>query len=224
MRRPWGLILIAAALFGSLCLFMRLMEREAVRSALIDDQIGPGGKARPLAEVAQAVRSMKLVTVEVSTKVTSESGHDNWRGAVDAKVTAPVRLLYGADLSALSATSVAYSPLEKIYLVRVPMPTRIATEVCGDSEQVEVQIGWLRLRSRAGEYYLGLARRDLYERARAIALSPEDAAFVRKTTREQVESLVKKVAGEHARVSIAFDDDQLNEPRRAAAGTPEVLP
>src|SRR5205807_2672760 len=102
--------------------------------------------------------------------------------------------------------SLAYSGLERTWLVRVPMPERIATEVCTDSEQAEVQVGWMRLRSRAGEYYLGLARHDLSERARALTLPAEDAEFVRKTTREQVEALVKKIAGDGARVVVQFDD------------------
>src|SRR6185295_5411321 len=101
--------------------------------------------------------------------------------------------LYGTDLSKLTTSGLAFSRVEGSYLVRIPTPERIATELCTDSEQVEVTVGWLRLRSRAGEYFLGLARRDLSERAREMTLSAEDAEFVRKTTREQVESLVKKV-------------------------------
>ena len=68
---------------------------------------------------------------------------------MDAKVTVPVRLLYGADLSKLEAADLAYSGLERSWLVRVPTPERIATEVCTDSERAEVEVGWMRLRSRA---------------------------------------------------------------------------
>ena len=205
-RPPWIALALAASVFVALALFMRSLERSAVHAALINDQLLPGGKARPVAEVAQLIRSMKLVTVEVATSVTSETSSDNWRGAVSARVTAPVRLLYGVDLSRLRTSNLSYSGVEHAWLLRVPVPQRIATEVCTDSEQTLVEVGWLRLRSRAGEYYLGLARRDLSERAREIALKPEDAAFVRTTSHEQLIALVRKLVGEKAEVLVRFDD------------------
>ncbi|MEX2217346.1 MAG: hypothetical protein WD749_01185 [Phycisphaerales bacterium] len=218
VRRRWPLVplALAGAVFGGLLLYMRAVERGAIRSVLIDD----AEAARPVAGVAQSIRAMKLVTVEVNTSVTSDSADDSWRGLVQAKVTAPVRLLYGADLSRLSASSVAFSPLEKSWLVRIPRPQRIATEVCTDSEQVEVEVGWMRLRSRAGEYYLGLARRDLSALAREIRLSDEDARFVHATTREQVEALLRKLIGSEARVRVEFDD--MLAPADPAAATREV--
>jgi hypothetical protein len=216
------LLALAAGLFSGLVVYMRSLERGALRSALINDQVGPSGKARPVAEVAQSIRSMKLVTVEVATTVTSDSEHDSWRGGVNATVKAPVRLLYGADLSRLR--TVAYSPLERAWLVRIPTPERIATEVCTDSEQAEVQVGWLRLRSRAGEYYLGLARRDLSERARALTLSAEDAEFVRRATREQVEGLLKRIVGTGAGVRVEFDDSVREPAARDMASGGEIAP
>jgi hypothetical protein len=224
-RKRAGLLLLlglAAGLFAALAVYMRSLERGSVRAALINDQVGPSGKLRPAAEVAQSIRSMKLVTVEVSTMVTSDSAAENWRGAVSAKVRAPVRLLYGADLSRLETA--AYSPLDRTWLIRVPTPQRIATEVCTDSEQAEVEVGWLRLRSRAGEYYLGLARRDLSERAREMTLSPEEARFVRRATREQIESLVKKVVGPGSRVLVEFDDSPMDPPARGVAAGAEIMP
>jgi hypothetical protein len=216
------LLALALGLFAALALYMRSLERGALRSALINDQVGPAGKVRPVAEVAQSIRSMKLVTVEVATTVTSDSEHDSWRGAVNATVKAPVRLLYGADLSRLR--TVAYSPLERAWLVRVPTPERIATEVCTDSEQAEVRVGWLRLRSRAGEFYLGLARRDLSERARELTLSAEDAEFVRRATREQVEALAKRIVGMGSEVRVEFDDGPREPAQRGVAAGGEALP
>src|SRR5205085_11302892 len=119
------------------------------------------------------------------------------------------RLLYGTDLSRLTADRLVYSTAPAGgWLVRIPPPQRIATEVCGDSESVDVQIGWLRLRSRAGEYYLGLARRDLYKRARELALTPNDARKVRETTKEQTAAMVQKIVGPRIPVTIAFEDGE----------------
>lgn len=196
----------AAALFCALAAYLRSLETAALSSPAITEQLTASGKARPLAAVSQALREMKLVTVAIDTTVTATTGHDSWRGDVQATIRAPVRLLYGADLSRIDAGAMAYSPLSRGYHIRIPAPERIATEVCGDSEDAEVQIGWLRFRSVAGEYYLGQARKNLYERARDLTLSPADAAFVRRATREQTEALVRKIVGPDAPVTIAFQD------------------
>src|ERR1051326_974759 len=159
-RRKFSLAIAAAAaaVFVGLSAYMRVLEHGVAARARVDEQLTPAGKARPLAEVARAIQEMKLVTVEVDSKVTAETSHDSWRGDVAAKVEAPVRLLYGTDLSKMSVSAMTISPVNGGVLIRIPRPERISTEVCGDSESIDVTLGWLRLRSRAGEYYLGLAR------------------------------------------------------------------
>jgi len=201
-----ALAISAVALFGGLAAYLRSLEAAAIGRPAINDQLTAAGQPRPLATVSQALREMKLVTVEINTTVTATTNHDSWRGDVAATVRAPVRLLYGADLSKLSVDALAYSPLSRGYFIRIPTPQRIATEVSGSAEDVELQVGWLRLRSRAGEYYLGQARKDLYDRAREMTLSPEDAAFVRRTTREQTEAMVRKIVGPAAPVTVAYED------------------
>lgn len=210
-RRPafaFGLamVILAAGVFFAVAATMRVLEREAIRATLVHDQLTPSGQIRPTAEVAEAVRQMKLVTVEINSRVTATIANESWRGDVSARVAAPVRLLYGADLSRLEETSIAYSPVTRSYALRVPAPQRIATEVCATDEEIDVQVGWLRLRSRAGEYYLGLARRSLYERARELVLSPEDAAMVREATKRQIEAMVRRIVGRDAGVVVHFDD------------------
>ena len=203
-----ALVCAAGLLFLALSGYMRSLERRAMDAPAIREQLTADGKARPLAHVAAAIREMKLVTVEVDSSVVSETADQNWRGEVNAKVCAPVKLFYGADLSQLSVESMAMSPVNGGLLVRIPRPERIATEVCGEAESIEVQLGWLRLRSRAGEYYLGLARKDLHERALDLKLSPEDARLVRKTTKEQTEALIKKIVGPDRPVAVVYEDGQ----------------
>jgi hypothetical protein len=195
--------LLCGALFGVLCAFMRGQQARALAD------LPDSAHARPPAEVASALRAMKLVTVEVDSAVTVQRGDASWRGDVSAKVTVPVRLSYGTDLSAMSVAGVGYTPLGGAYVVRVPRPTRIATEIFGDKEKAQVEAGGLRLRSRAGEYYLGLARRDASEAARELELLPDDARRVTQTTREQVERLVKSVVGDSARVRVVFEGEGL---------------
>jgi len=201
------MLLACAGAFAGVWAVVRSQETRALTalSALrLDEQA-----QRPVAEVATALAAMKLISVEIDTSVTVERGDASWRGDVSAKVTVPVRLAYGTDLSKMTARSVAFSgllPGGGAYVVRVPRPVRLATEVYSEREKAEVQAGGLRLRSRAGEYYLGLARRDAAPTARELVLLPEDAARVERVTREQVEKLVRTIAGPEAKVSVLLED------------------
>jgi hypothetical protein len=124
-------------------------------------------------------------------------------------VEVPVRLSYGTDLSKMEMDAITYSPLlgeHGSYIVRIPHPARIATEVYSEKEAPLVQTGWLRLRSRAGEYYLSQARRDVNDQARELVLLPEDAAKVERATKDQVGALLRTIVGEKAAVSVAFKD------------------
>lgn len=197
---------VAAALFVALAAYLRWTEAAAGRAPAVREQLDAQGRPRPLAEVAAFMRSQKLVTVEIDTNVTAAAAHRSWRGDVSADVTAPAKLLYGVDLSELRVESLSFSPMLGQYLVRVPAPERIATEVRGQEERTSVELGWSRLRSRAGEYYLGLARRSLYDEARRLSLSPEEARRVREATRESVADLVRRIVGERAAVTVHFED------------------
>ncbi len=186
---------------------MRVLEHAATHDAALGAQLGPGGVLRTPAQICSTVRALKLVTVELTTTVTSRSADQNWRGDVAAAVQAPVKLSYGTDLSGLTEGGVSVSPLVNSCVIRVPAPSRIATEVLGQSETTKVDVGWGRFRSMAGEYYLGIARRDLYEQARAMSLPPADSQRVRDLTREQVAKLARSMLGEQMAVRVVFDDE-----------------
>lgn len=212
--RFWfGLVLIAGAVFGASSVLMRREERRALDTLRTLDLNRQA--QRPVAEVASALRSLKLITVEIDTSVTVEKTDFSWRGDVSAKVTVPVRISFGTDLSSMSVTSISHSTLlgagpqggpSSGYVVRVPRPTRIATEVFSEQEKAEVEAGGLRLRSRAGEYYLGLARKDAGPAARELVLLPQDAARVEDVTKEQVETLIRTITGEATPVRVIFEE------------------
>ncbi|MFM9995145.1 MAG: hypothetical protein ACKVU4_05025 [Phycisphaerales bacterium] len=204
--RAWTLA-CAAAVFALTAALLRSMEARATDGRAIRDHLDERGQLRPIAEVAAAVRAMKLVTVEIDTSATASRSHESWRGGVSANVKAPVRLLFGTDLSALNVDAIAISPLARAYLVRVPTPTRLATEVDGGREEASVHVGWGRFRTRAGEYWLGQARRGLSDEARRLGLSPEHAEEVRRTSREQVAALFRKIVGPNATVHVVFTDE-----------------
>lgn len=213
--------LLAAVVFASLWAYMQSLERRALSSPMIRDQILASGRVRPLADVAKVIARMQLVTAEVQTTVQTQMSDENWRGLASATVEAPARILYGIDVSDMNVRSISYGPAESTYLIRIPPPRRMATEVCGDDEKIKVQVGWARLRSIAGEYYLGLARKALYTKARELTLKPEDAARVREMTLTQVQAAVQHLVGRDAAVHVIFDDTM---PSVADAPEPETTP
>lgn len=203
---PFILAVLAIGVFGALWVSMREAERRALDNPAIRDQILADGRVRPLADVARTVARLQLVTSEVQTTVKTQMSNDSWRGLATATVEAPARILYGVDLTGVESRNIGFSPATTSYLVRIPPPRRISTEVCGDDETIKVQVGWARLRSRAGEYYLGLARKALYTKAREMTLSPEDVQKVRETTLTQVEKAVRQLVGKGAEVQVVFDE------------------
>jgi hypothetical protein len=134
-------------------------------------------------------------------------------------VQATARLAYGTDLSKLEPDDVTFDQLLRSCVVRVPPPRRIATEVFAERERAEVKVGWARFRALSGEYHLGLARRDLHQEARELALSARDAAIVREETRRQVAKLVRTLVSGAVFVRVTFDDEApAPEAATAAAG------
>ena len=63
------------------------------------------------------------------------------------------------------------------------------------------------MRSRAGEYYLSQARKDLPETARDLILLPVDAANVERVTKEQVTALMKAIVGKESDVEVVFSEE-----------------
>lgn len=180
---------------------------EEARQALLAQQAPPPPPPKT-AKVLDAVRAMKLVTSEIKTTVTAQSYDFSWRGDVRAIVGAPATLLYGTDLSELRADAVRFGPFTGQYLITVPPPQRIATEVFPSSEETKVEVGWLRTRGGAGEYHLGLARRGLADEARQLILTPHDEATVRETTRQQVAQVVKSIVG-LTPIRVRFTDEPM---------------
>lgn len=186
-----GWIVFALAVACGMAWYLHDMERRVIAQAWVSEK--ETDSAPPVADVASAVRQLKLITVEIRTNVEVESSDTSWRGDAAAKVKVPVKLLYGTDLSQMKVDSISFAPLTGAYVVRVPKPHRIATEVFGESEQTDVQVGWARLRSRAGEFHLGQARKSVSDQARKMVLTPEDAKKVRDATTEQVAKLIGSV-------------------------------
>lgn len=197
------LVFIAAALAGAVHIALRAVEPVSTPPASITSDAPPVPR---VPDVAVVMRALKLVTVQIETGVASESIDRSWRGDVTARVIAPVRLYYGVDMSQLGPDRVWRNPLTGGYVLRLPRPVRLATEVLGDAEDANVQVSGTRFRDLAGEYHLGVARTSLYARARAMALSRDDQRQLETTTREQVARLVQAILASDVPVDVIFDD------------------
>ena len=185
----------ATCVFGSLAWWTWSAQQEQLAVSRAAAAANSGRPPRPIAEVTSAIAVMKLVTVEIDTVVRVERGEESWRGNVLAKVQVPVRLSYGVDLSKLEVSKLAWSPATRSYILTVPPPMRVATQIFSERAPPDVQVGWLRLRSQAGEYFLSQARRDAPAAAADVELLPADAIRVEETTRTQLAALVRTIVG-----------------------------
>lgn len=208
----WRTLLVAVVACGAMTLWLRWQDARASEPLPPDALSTPSvptwpGMLDQTAQVTTEVKAMKLITTEVRTRITSVSEDSSVLGAVKATVTAPVRLLYGVDLESLDTGAVVFSPLHRVYLVKAPPPTRLAAEVLSQFEDATVTTGWMRDRKSAGEYHLGLARRDLTLRAQQAGLNAEQRLSIREQARERIVEMVRKVVGEGAAVQVRFTDE-----------------
>jgi hypothetical protein len=205
----FGPLIAAGVLFVALATYLRLVEHTTLPAASAAADSPLARSALPPITVDRLVQAAKLVTVELDAAVTAQATDESWRGGVDAKVTVPVRYSYGVDLSALQPGDIAYTRLLNTYRVRVPAPKRLSMEIRPDAElSATVQLGWARFRSRAGEYYLNVARRGLYAAAARYELDDQQRDFVERATRERLEALVRAIAGKDVSVSVSFAETE----------------
>ncbi len=216
MPSRWGYpgpaaLLFGLALFGGLALLLHNQQAEILSTTNPASQLDEQGKLRPLAEVVETTRALKLVTLTIDSRVKTKVRDERWRGTASAVVEAPVRYVYGVDLAGLDPDAIRVGRILGIYEITIPHPVRIATEVDGSHPVEEVvEVSGTRLKSRAGEYYLGLARKEIYEEARKSTLPREVLEEIDTKTREQVETLVRRFVGPSAQVRVKFSTKAQN--------------
>jgi hypothetical protein len=200
-----GALLFGGTLFVGLAVLLKNQQGEVLSTSRIATQLDDEGKLRPLAEVVETTRALKLVTLTIDSRVRTKVRDERWRGTASAVVEAPVRYVYGVDLAGLDPDAIRLGKILGIYEITIPHPTRIATEV-DSSHPVEelVEVSGTRFKSVAGEYYLGLARKELYDAARKSTLPRETLDEIDTKTREQVETLVRRFVGPSAEVRVRF--------------------
>lgn len=185
----------------------RSIANAAREPVAIAELPAPREPAQPPANirVARHLASMQLVTSTIDAVVTVERRDESWRGDIAATVEVPVRYRFATDLSRLDAAHVRLYDGMAMCLVDIPAPSRLSVEV-GEPSAEDVKVGWLRTRSRAGEFYLSQARKDAAAAARARELTEDEDAQVRSDTRTQVAALVRSILGEKSQVLVRFED------------------
>jgi hypothetical protein len=204
----WPALLFGAVIFGGLAFVLKTQQGEVVTTASqAAAQFDEQRKLRPLAAVLETTRALKLVTVTVESQVTAKVRDERWRGTASASVQTPVKYVYGVDLSGLDHEAIRMGSILGIYEITIPRPARIATEVDGGRPVEEVvEVSGTRLRSVAGEFYLGLARKAIYEQARKSTLPRDEIERIEQMTREQVQDLVRRFVGPTAEVRVKYQD------------------
>ncbi len=207
----WLPAAVGAVLFIAIAAILYVQQDRSLSDSLLGSQLDGTGALRPLSEVIEVTRALKLVTVVVDSRVRAEMSAESWRGNVSAVVEAPVRYVYGVDLSDLQPDAFHTGQVLGAYDIVIPPPTLIAVEVDGSNPVDEVvEVSGTRFRSRAGEYYLGLARKKIYDQARTNVLPPERLKEMRETTKEQVEDLVSRFVGSRAYIHVRFQNPPEN--------------
>jgi len=164
--------------------------------------------APPVAEVARLAREMKLITVSVDSTVRATRRDERWRGTAAATVEAPVRHSYGVDLSGLADGAFEYNYLTRGYVVTLPAPRRIASEVDGGHPtREEIAVTGTRFKKLAGMEQLHAAHKAIYDEAVRQQLPKDRGEEVRRVTREQVAAALGAIVGGDYEVRVKFEDE-----------------
>ncbi len=169
------------------------------------------------AAVAAAARTMKLITVQVTTKVRVEKNVDSFFfGEGKTAVETPVVVNFGTDLSKLESKGVEVLGAGEgaRVRVRIPRPTCVGLSVIGDATTTSVEKNWRRFGWWSGESQVKDAKLEAFDQANRIrmqpiekSLTPADLDKVHTMTREQMATLIKVIVGEGIDVEVKFDDE-----------------
>ena len=200
-----AIVLCAAAALLVVGLEMQRRTRSAAPAATVP--AAAIESTQTIANVADAVRTLKLVTWQFETTISAQSVSDKWYGDAVARVRAPVRYQYGVDLERLRHEDVLLGSDGASYVFLVPPPERIAVEVDVAKLEQELRVSGARWRSQNGDR-VDSARTKLAAVAEKVELSPGDEKRLREVSREQLERHLSNVVkpGGEARVIVRFAD------------------
>jgi len=154
--------------------------------------------------IAGAVKQLRIVTSVIDSRLIVRASDDNWRGEASATIEVPVRAHFGVDLATLPDDAIRRGPDGATLVLRVPKPRRLSVEVRPEIGKPQVQVGWGRWKSWAGEQMLADARKRAVDEAQHFIADADEMKRVRAQAAEQIESLVKRIAGPDVKVRVEF--------------------
>jgi len=197
----WWLALASAAASVFLAVWLASPGPLQVGAAVQEPRVqAPGVEWR----IASACKDLKIITSVINTRLIVRKSDESWRGDAAATIEVPVRLHYGVDMQSLPADAIRIGPDGVSYVVQLPKPRRISVEVLPEVGEPQLQVGWGRWKSWAGEQMLAEARKQALLESQRFIPGADDMARVRQQTAEQIEALVKHIAGERAKVRVEF--------------------
>jgi hypothetical protein len=199
----------AFSLFGLVYWFIKKGDETIVLPQDYATHVDANGRLRPLIQFAQAAKTLDLVTVVVRDRMTSATHQEHWRGNVDVSFEVPVTYQYGVSLAGIKPESFSLLPGSKTFRVEIPKPRRLSTEVFTEkAEKEKIEVGWLRLRSRAGNFLLHQAYKNVRAEAERRVLPPAKRQEIERDNLQQVKKLLQHLAeqfgGPGAKVDVSY--------------------
>lgn len=205
--------LVAATVLGVLS----YQSRQVVPATQWGTYLDENEHIRPLTEVLELTRQLKLITVRINARVPA-TVTDRRRviGEATANVIVPVTYQYGVDLSDLPEHALTFQHLSQHYVLTVPEPTMLSCEVNNArATKEEVEVSTWRFK-RLNQDLLVEAHKKAEKEARRQMVSPQQRDEIRAVTRQQLERLVKAFILDDKPLDVRFEDAPLS----AALGAP----
>jgi hypothetical protein len=203
----WGYAVIVAIIAISVFAVMSYQSRRVVPASQWANDLDENGHIRPLTEVLELTRQLKLITVKINARVPA-TVTDKRRliGEASASIEVPVTYQYGVDLSSLPEHALTFQHISQRYVLTVPPPTMLSCEVDNSkATKEELDVSTWRFK-RLNQDLLVAAHKKVETEARRQMLSPEQTEEVRKLTREQLERLVKALITDDKPLEVRFEE------------------
>jgi hypothetical protein len=203
----WGNLIVIAIVGVTVYAVMAYQSRKVVPANQWGSYLDENEKIRPLTEVIELTRQLKLITVKINARVPA-TVTDRRRviGEASASIEVPVTYQYGVDLSNLPEHALSFQHLSQHYVLTVPQPTMLSCEVDNSKatkEQLEVSTWRFK---RLNQDLLIAAHKKAEKEARRQMLSPEKLEEIRRLTREQLERLVKAFLVDDKPLEVRFEE------------------
>jgi hypothetical protein len=202
----WGYVVIFLIVTGCVWGVLSYQARRVATPTQWANYLDANDHIRPLTDVIQLTRQLKLITVTINARVPARViDHRRIIGDASATIIVPVTYQYGVDLANLDEHALKFQPLSQHYVLTVPEPTMLSCEVDhSKATKEQLEVSTFRFK-RFNQNLLVAAHKKAEIEARRRMLSPEQMEQVRTLTREQLERLVKAFITDDKPLEVRFE-------------------